>query len=62
MSKKKKQDKEADSDIALFDTFLAKGDMLGFGKVFPSCDELKCEQGRDATLSSLFDKEFLMMR
>ncbi|KAG7500990.1 hypothetical protein JOB18_036574 [Solea senegalensis] len=30
MSKKKKQDKEADSDIALFDTFLAKGDMLGF--------------------------------
>ena len=56
MSEKKKQDKEADADIALFDTFLAKGDMLGFGKVFPSCDELKCEQGRDATLSSLFDK------
>ena len=30
--------------------------MLGFGKVFPSCDELKCEQGRDTTLSSLFDE------
>ena len=56
MLKKKKQTKEADSDIALFDTFLAKGDMLGFGKVFPCCDELKCEQGKDVTLSPLFDE------
>lgn len=56
MLKKKKQIQEADSDIALFDTFLAKGDMLGFGKVFPSCDELKCEQGKDVTLSPLFDE------
>ncbi|KAK0144859.1 hypothetical protein N1851_016575 [Merluccius polli] len=35
MSKKKKQDKEADSDIALFDTFLAKGEC---GQWFGSWD------------------------
>lgn len=30
--------------------------MLGFGKVFLSC-ELKCEQGKDATLVSSFEDE-----
>lgn len=37
------------------DNFLTNGEILGFGKVFPSREELKVEQGKDATLSPLFE-------
>ena len=51
---RKDQGKNLDPEIALSDTFLVKLEAPGFGKVFPSREELKLEQEKDATLSSLF--------
>ncbi|XP_027128228.1 uncharacterized protein LOC109142602 [Larimichthys crocea] len=46
--------KESDPEISLSDTFLVKLETPGFGKVFPSREELKLEQEKDATLSYCF--------
>lgn len=51
---RKDQGKNSESDIVLSDTFLVKDETSGFGKVFPSREELKHEQGKDTILSSLF--------
>lgn len=55
MSKRDK-DKVLGPEITLSDSFLAKDEVLGFGKVFPSREKLKIEQGKDATLSPLFEE------
>ncbi|KAE8287208.1 hypothetical protein D5F01_LYC15177 [Larimichthys crocea] len=41
-------------EFSLSDTFLVKLETTGCGKVFPSREELKLEQGKDATLSNCF--------
>lgn len=53
---RKDQGKTSDPEIALSDTFLVKFETPGFGKVFPSRDELKLEQEKDETLSPLFEE------
>lgn len=51
---RKDQGKNLDPENALSDTFLVKLETSGFGKVFPSQEELKLEQEKDATLSLFF--------
>lgn len=53
---REKKDKALNSEITLSDTFLANDGLAGFGKVFPSHEELKIEQSKDATLSPLFEE------
>lgn len=55
MSKRTKE-KALDPEMVLADTLLAKEGVLGFGKVFPSREELKVEQQKDATLTHLFEE------
>lgn len=45
------------SVIPLYDTFMAQGDMslTGFGKMFPSGEQLILEQNQDPTLSPMFE-------
>lgn len=45
------------SVIPLYDTFMAQGDMnlTGFGKMFPSREQLIFEQKQDPTLSPMFE-------
>ncbi len=45
------------SEIPLYDTFMAQGDMnfTGFGKMFPSREQLILEQKQDPTLSPMFE-------
>lgn len=56
---RKDQGKNWDPEIALSDTFLVKIETPGFDKVLPSQEELKLEQEKDATLSSLFGEAML---
>ncbi len=45
------------SEIPLYDTFMAQGDVnfTGFGKMFPSREKLILEQKQDPTLSPMFE-------